>query len=188
MKTQKNTPRIFFQKTLALAFLFVLTGGVHSLVAVSAPVSAIFLCPRGHAVPTTFGSECGNTKAAPAVNTDAGSLTPGTTPDLRRGELFKTLVDMKNTTRRAPARPEAVRQAEPAAREEADAAGVDLNEVLVTSPSPELEVRIWTTGDVQFIAGREADGFARVDARIPQETAAALGAWLVANLGKRGVV
>ena len=184
----KNTPRFFLKKTLALATLFALTGGLSQTVRpMSAAVSAVFLCPQGHyADQTNFGVAGGNKTAAQAANTVAGTDTPERTPMQGLHHTQKVSV-MKTPTRGARARPEAVRQEILGQHETADARGVDLNEALVISPSSELEVRIWTNGDVEILAGAEGDGMLRTNARIPHAAARALGAWLVQNTAPRAV-
>jgi len=77
---------------------------------------------------------------------------------------------MKTNKRGAQTRPEAE-----------DAAGVNLNEVLVASPSRELEVRLWKDGAVEFLAGADGDGMIRTNAFIPAPHARALARWLLAK-------
>jgi len=119
---------------LASALALVLTGDLSSSIAVSAPARAVFLCPDSD---TIFGVAGGNTTAAQAANTVAGTIEPERTPMQGLHHSQKS-IDMKNTKRGAK-RPADV-----------DAAGVNLNEVLVASPSSELEVRLWKDGTVEF--------------------------------------
>ena len=161
---------------LAIAAVFALSGGLSYAIAVSAPARAVFLCPQGqHADQTNFGVAGGNKTAAQAANTVAGTIAPERTPMQGLHHLSTKAIDMKNAKRGAQARPEAV-----------DAAGVDLNEMLVASVSRELEVRIHQDGAVEFLAGATGEGMVQTNAYIPTPHARALARWLLANAGKRG--
>jgi hypothetical protein len=86
---------------LALAAVHALTGGLSSVIAVSAPVCAVFLCPVSDF--PCIGVAGGNKTSVQAVNTVAGFYNTRENPDAGLASHSK-VVDMKQITLRTHVR------------------------------------------------------------------------------------